>query len=314
MVSFQDLFERATQNGVPDIQLIDGKQIPEIEPHCRGLKAIWSPHTGIVDYSQVAYHYGQDFQLAGGKIQFNFQAAHFHSSSTDSVYPITIESQSGQLIKTKYILTCAGLYSDKLAELTGCPRVPKIVPFRGEYLILAEEKCHMIKGNIYPVPDPRFPFLGVHFTPKLDGSVLLGPNAVLAFKREGYSWSDISLTDLIDTVRYPGFLRMASKYLAFGIQETMKSAFISLQLKALQRYIPEITAADIRRGPAGVRAQALNLDGSLVEDFIFHLGAGPGALAKHVLHCRNAPSPGATSSLPIGKMIADKIEQQFQIK
>lgn len=302
------------KNNCPDIKLIDGEQIPEIEPYCQGIKALWSPQTGIVDWGLVTQYYGTDFKNGGGDIYLDFNAKKFKESKNDTEYPITIVGDnSNQIIQTKYVLTCGGLQSDKLAELTGCPKVPKIIPFRGEYLLLSPLKTHMIKGNIYPVPDPRFPFLGVHFTPRMDGSVWLGPNAVLAFKREGYKWSHINVLELFESLRYSGFLRMASKYLRFGLSEMMKSMFINLQVKDLQRFIPDITEFDVSRGPAGVRAQALDELGNLVDDFVFHYGEGTGPIAKQVLHCRNAPSPGATSSLAIAKMIADKIEAEFKI-
>lgn len=169
--------------------MIDGDKIQEIEPYCQGVKALWSPETGIVDWGLVTQYYGQDFKQAGGDVFVNFEAKKFKETKDDSNYPVTIlGKKENQKISTKYVLTCGGLQSDKLAELTGCPRDPRIIPFRGEYLLLDKEKCHMVKGNIYPVPDPRFPFLGVHFTPRMDGSVWLGPNAVLAFKREGYKY------------------------------------------------------------------------------------------------------------------------------
>ncbi|EDW04081.1 L-2-hydroxyglutarate dehydrogenase, mitochondrial [Drosophila grimshawi] len=311
-----DLHERGMKNNVPDLRLIEGDQIKEVEPFCRGVKALHSPHTGIVDWGLVTQHYGEDFKRAGGDIYLDFQVKKFTESASDGSadYPVTIHGgKSGQKVRTRNVLTCGGLQSDTLAELTGCPRDPRIVPFRGEYLLLSKEKQHMVKGNIYPVPDPRFPFLGVHFTPRMDGSIWLGPNAVLALKREGYTWGDINLFELFDALRYPGFLKMASKYIGFGFSEMAKSAFINLQVKALQKYIPDINEYDIQRGPAGVRAQALDLSGNLVDDFVFDRGEGSGALAKQVLHCRNAPSPGATSSLAIAKMIADKIETEFSI-
>lgn len=311
-----DLYERGLANKVPGMQLIDEEKIQEIEPYCQGLKAIWSPHTGIVDWGSVTGYYGRDFEGAGGDIHLDFEAKKFSESGLAD-YPITISGRGDdgeRTVQTKYVLTCGGLQSDKLAELTGCPRAPRIVPFRGEYLLLNPEKAHMVKGNIYPVPDPRFPFLGVHFTPRMDGSIWLGPNAVLAFKREGYKWSDINLFELFDTLRYPGFLRMAAKYVGFGISEMTKSALIPLQIKELQKYIPNIGEFDVVRGPAGVRAQALDVAGNLVDDFVFHYGEGDGPIAKQVLHCRNAPSPGATSSLAIAKMIADKVAIEFHIK
>lgn len=307
-----ELYKRGLANNVPDMQLIDEDKIQEIEPYCQGIKAIWSPQTGIVDWALVTAFYGRDFQAAGGDIALGFEAKSF-SETISPTYPIAIGGNNGQSVHTKYVLTCGGLQSDKLAELTGCPRAPRIIPFRGEYLLLNKDKAHMIKGNIYPVPDPRFPFLGVHFTPRMDGSVWLGPNAVLAFKREGYKWTDINLLELFDTLRYAGFLKMASKYIAFGLGEVTKSAFIPLQIKDLQKYIPNIGEFDVSRGPAGVRAQALDMDGNLVDDFVFDHGEGSGALAKQVLHCRNAPSPGATSSLAIAKMIADKVNAEFNI-
>uniref|UniRef100_A0A8W7PG53 L-2-hydroxyglutarate dehydrogenase, mitochondrial n=1 Tax=Anopheles coluzzii TaxID=1518534 RepID=A0A8W7PG53_ANOCL len=174
-------------------------------------------------------------------------------------------------------------------------------------------QCHMVRGNIYPVPDPRFPFLGVHFTPRMDGSVWLGPNAVLAFRREGYKWSDINVPELIDALRFPGFIKMASKFVGAGMMEIARSALIPLQVRELQKFIPDIHEYDVARGPAGVRAQALDNDGNLVDDFVFDHGTGESVLSKNILHCRNAPSPGATSSLSIAKMIADKIEHEFHI-
>ncbi|KAL1489606.1 hypothetical protein ABEB36_013554 [Hypothenemus hampei] len=310
-----ELHSRAIENNVPDIKLIKGiDEIQKIEPNCVGLQALWSPHTGIIDYSQVTKQYGLDFKEKGGEIYFNFEVTKFEKSN-DEDYPVLIHSKDGQNIKSKYVLTCGGLQSDKLAELSGCPRAPRIVPFRGEYLLLNPNKAHLIKGNIYPVPDPRFPFLGVHFTPRMDGSVWLGPNAVLAFKREGYSWSDINFSELADALFYPGFLKLAVKYMVAGTQEIIKSAIPSLQVKSLQKFIPSITSNDVVRGPAGVRAQALDIEGNLIEDFVFDMYKGneSGSIGERVLHCRNAPSPGATSSLAIAKMMADKMEKEFKL-
>nr|XP_016945307.1 L-2-hydroxyglutarate dehydrogenase, mitochondrial isoform X1 [Drosophila suzukii] len=310
----EDLEKRGIANNVPDLRMIEGDEIQEIEPYCKGLKALHSPHTGIVDWGLVTQHYGQDFTRSGGDIYLDFNVSKFTETKEGTDFPVTIHgAKPGQTVRTKNVLTCGGLQSDLLAEKTGCPKDPRILPFRGEYLLLSKEKQHMVKGNIYPVPDPRFPFLGVHFTPRMDGSIWLGPNAVLALKREGYTWGDINLFELFDALRYPGFVKMASKYVGFGLSEMSKSWFINLQVKALQKYIPDITEYDIQRGPAGVRAQAMDLQGNLVDDFVFDRGEGSGPLAKRVLHCRNAPSPGATSSLAIAKMIADKIETEFSI-
>uniref|UniRef100_A0A336LS65 L-2-hydroxyglutarate dehydrogenase, mitochondrial n=1 Tax=Culicoides sonorensis TaxID=179676 RepID=A0A336LS65_CULSO len=310
----KDLEERGIQNKVPNMQVVDAKQIREIEPYCIGLKAIWSPETGIVDWARVCRFYGKDFEEAGGHIYLNFQAQNFVETSGDADHPVTILGNNNQRITTKYVLTCGGLQSDILAKLTGCSATPKIVPFRGEYLLLNPEKSHMVKGNIYPVPDPRFPFLGVHFTPRMDGSIWLGPNAVLALKREGYKWTDINLKELFESVTYSGFLRMTGRFLLPGLNEAAKSLITPLQVKELRKYIPDILDCDVMPGPAGVRAQALTPEGELVDDFIFDQGAGESPIAKQVLHCRNAPSPGATSSLAIAKMIADRIDKDFRLE
>lgn len=296
------------------MQLIDGDKISEIEPYCYGLKALWSPHTGIVDFALVTQHYASDIQEMGGQIFMTYKVKKFSESENEPNYPVTIQAEeSDTILKAKYVLTCAGLQSDKMAEMTGCPRSPKIVPIRGEYLLLDAEKCHMVKGNIYPVPDPSLPFLGVHFTPRMDGKVWIGPNAVLAFQREGYQWYQINPLELFDALRYPGFLRLAAKHFVYGVKEFYKSTLIMLQTPHVQKFIPDIYEFDLTAGPTGVRAQALDIDGTLVDDFVFHFGEGTGAVAKRVLHCRNAPSPGATSSLAIAKMIADKIDTEFKV-
>lgn len=302
------------ENGVPDLQLIDGEKIKDIEPYCEGLKALWSPHTGIVDFALVTEHYASDIREKGGKIFLEYNVDEFSETKDNTEYPVTIaSSNSNTQLQAKYVLTCAGLQSDKVAEMTGCPRSPRIVPIRGEYLLLCKEKRFMVNGNIYPVPDPALPFLGVHFTPRMDGSVWIGPNAVLAFQREGYKWYQINPIELIDALRYPGFLRLAYKHFRYGLTEFYKSTLIMLQTPHVQKFIPDIIDFDLSVGPTGVRAQALEMDGTLVDDFVFHFGEGKGAVAKRVLHCRNAPSPGATSSLAIAKMIADKIDVEFKM-
>jgi L-2-hydroxyglutarate oxidase LhgO len=205
------------------------------------------------------------------------------------------------------VITCGGLYSDKLAKMTGGDRDPKIVPFRGDYLILKPEKSYLVKGNIYPVPDPEFPFLGVHFTPRMNGEIWLGPNAVLAFAREGYSFFDINPPELWDALTYPGFFKIATKYWQIGTGEMYRDLVRSAYVKALQRYIPELLPEDCMAGPAGVRAQAMAPDGSLVDDFVFEGAEG-------VVHVRNAPSPAATSSLAIGKYIVEDAEKRFDLE
>ncbi|KAJ8949603.1 hypothetical protein NQ318_007365 [Aromia moschata] len=311
-----DLLDRGTKNKVPDLKILKGeKEIKEVEPQCTGLEALWSPHTGIIDWAVVCKRYGQDFKEKGGDIWLNFEVNGFKESGSAD-YPVLITSKSGKSVKSKYVLTCGGLQSDMLAELSGCPKSPRIVPFRGEYLLLDPKKAKLIKTNIYPVPDPRFPFLGVHFTPRMNGDVWLGPNAVLAFKREGYKWTDINLSELLDAVCYPGFIKMALKYTTAGMYEMAKSLYTPLQVKDLQKFVPSVTTADVKSGPAGVRAQALDNDGNLLEDFYFDMNKGKKgtAVGDRVLHCRNAPSPGATSSLAIAKMMADKLETEFNLK
>lgn len=180
-----DLYERGVKNGVKDIKMLDAKEIKEVEPHCNGVQALWSPHTGIVDWGEVTNSYVRDFKECGGSTYLNFEVNKFFEAE-NSEYPVTITDSKNNTIQAKYVLTCCGLQSDTVAVLTGCPEEPKIIPFRGEYLFLVPEKSHLTKANIYPVPDPRFPFLGVHVTPRIDGRVILGPNAILAFCKEGY--------------------------------------------------------------------------------------------------------------------------------
>ncbi|XP_037043466.1 L-2-hydroxyglutarate dehydrogenase, mitochondrial-like [Bradysia coprophila] len=313
-----ELHSRGLENKVPDLVLVGREEIGKIAPGCRAVKAIWSPHTGIVDYKLVTESYAEDFTKAGGEIHLKFELNRISEKEAGaSDYPIKLIAKNAEIsdkeIHAKYVLTCGGLYSDKLAEMTGCPAAPRIIPFRGEYLLLSPEKSSTIQTNIYPVPNSKFTFLGVHFTPRMDGSVWVGPNSVLALRREGYSWSEISFKELFEYVRYPGFLRFASKYWLFGLKEMFRSSRISFQLDHIQRFYPDINVNDLIAGPAGVRAQAIHEDGSLVDDFVFEYGKENGALSKRVLHCRNAPSPGATSSLAIAKMISDKVDMDFQI-
>ncbi|CAH2247029.1 L-2-hydroxyglutarate dehydrogenase, mitochondrial [Pararge aegeria] len=307
-----ELYERGLKNGVKDIKMLDAKEIKEMEPHCNGLQALWSPHTGIVDWGEVTNSYVSDFEKCGGKTYLNFEVNRF-TEGENSEYPVTITDSRAHTIKAKYVLTCCGLHSDTVAVLTGCPEEPKIIPFRGEYLYLVPEKSHLTKANIYPVPDPRFPFLGVHVTPRIDGRVILGPNAILAFCKEGYRWGDVNMKELTDILTFSGFRKMATKYAGFGLKEMTRSVVMPLQVMQIQKYIQEITTRDVEKGPAGVRAQAMGKDGTLIEDFVFDSKPGSGAIGSRVLHCRNAPSPGATSSLAIAKMIADKIKDEFKL-
>jgi len=298
----QDLMERGQANGVEGLELLGADEIRDREPHARGIRAISSPATGIVDWTRVANSYADDARELGADFFFEHEVNNITRRGAVNVLHTT-----GGEVQAKYVIACAGLYSDKVAQMTGGQRDPKIVPFRGDYLILKPEKAHLVRGNIYPVPDPEFPFLGVHFTPRMDGSIWLGPNAVLAFAREGYSFWNINPPELWDAVTYPGFVKLATKYWKIGAGEMHRDLVRSAYVKALQRYIPELQPEDCLPGPSGIRAQAMAPDGSLVEDFVFEGSGG-------IMHVRNAPSPAATSSLAIGKNIVDDAERRFDLR
>ncbi|CAI4222876.1 unnamed protein product [Auanema sp. JU1783] len=304
------LFERAKKNNCRDIKMIEAHEIKEYEPHCKGLKALWSPHTGIVDWGYVCKRFAEDFEKRGGSVFVKYPVESIESSG-DPKYPIRLTSNGYANVHANKLITCAGLQADRVAQLSGCDADPKIVPFRGEYLLLKREKRHLVNTNIYPVPDPRFPFLGVHFTPRMNGDIWLGPNAVLAYKREGYSYFDVSMKDLYDALSYSGMHKLVGKYLSFGMTEMYRGIWIQAQVKQLQRFIPELKLSDVTRGPAGVRAQAMDSNGNLVDDFVFD--SGKGEFSSRVMHVRNAPSPGATSSLAIAKMVASEAAKRFSI-
>ncbi|MEQ2301336.1 L-2-hydroxyglutarate dehydrogenase, mitochondrial, partial [Ameca splendens] len=314
----KSLYERGLKNNVRDLSIVDAKGIREREPYCRGIMALDSPYTGIVDWRMVALRYGKDFEEAGGAVVTEFEVsdiAMVKESPAGNLegmkYPIAIRDKKGNEVQCRYVLTCGGLYSDRLSQISGCSPEPRIVPFRGDYLVLKPDKHYLVKGNIYPVPDPRFPFLGVHFTPRMDGSVWLGPNAVLAFKREGYHLYDFNTQDFADALSFRGLQKLIFRNVTYGIGEMYRGVFLGAQIKILQKYIPELSLSDVLRGPTGVRAQALDRDGNLVDDFVFDGGVGD--LGSRVLHVRNAPSPAATSSLSIAEMVADEVESRFTL-
>jgi L-2-hydroxyglutarate oxidase LhgO len=297
-----DLFARGKQNGIDDLQMLDAAQIEAREPACRGIRAIFSPVTGIVDWGFVSEHYANDVREAGADMYLGNEVVGIERRAG-----VTRLQTNRGTIDAAAVITCGGLYSDKLARMTGGTTDPKIVPFRGDYLILRPEKSSLVRGNIYPVPDPEFPFLGVHFTPRMDGSIWLGPNAVLAFAREGYRFWDVNVAELWDAVTYPGFFKLATKYWKMGASEMYRDLVRSAYVGALQRYIPSLQPDDCLPGPSGVRAQAMAADGSLVDDFVFEGAEG-------IVHVRNAPSPAATSSLAIGNYIADDAERRFDLR
>jgi L-2-hydroxyglutarate oxidase len=253
------------------------------------------PTAGIVDYKQVAQKYAEIFTNKGGKIKFNTKVIKINSQSSE---PILITNQGD--ITTKYLINCGGLYSDHIAKLGGVDPKMKIIPFRGEYYELKPEKRYLVKHLIYPVPNPDFPFLGVHFTRLIDGNIHAGPNAVLSLKREGYKKTDFDLGEFAEIATYPGLWKLVSKYYAEGIEEIIRSFSKAAFVRSLQTLIPEVQADDIIPSPAGVRAQALKNDGKLVEDFLI-------IPAENALHVCNAPSPAATASLEIGKAICEQI-------
>jgi L-2-hydroxyglutarate oxidase LhgO len=296
-----ELYARGKANGIDGLELLDAAQIEEREPYCRGVRAIFSPVTGIVDWAVVAGHYAEDVREAGADMYLGHEV-----KSIERRNGVTKLATNKGAIQAKNVIACGGLYADKLARMTQGAQDPKIVPFRGDYLILKPGKEHLVAGNIYPVPDPEFPFLGVHFTPRMDGSIWLGPNAVLAFAREGYDFWTINPPELWDALTYPGFFKLATKYWHVGAGEMYRDLVQSAYVKALQRYIPSLTADDCLPGPSGVRAQAMRADGSMVDDFVFEGSDG-------VVHVRNAPSPAATSSLAIGNYIADDAEKRFDL-
>ncbi len=300
----EDLMQRGTANGVQGLEMIGPEQLKDLEPHCVGVKALWSPNTGIVDYSRVARAYADDIRESDGEVLPGYAVNKF----SERPARVVLETSAGE-VEAKHVVACAGLHADRVARMTGAPRDPRIVPFRGDYWVLRPDRSYLSRNLIYPVPDPSFPFLGVHFTRRLDdGSVWLGPNAVLAFAREGYRRLDFQPRDLAEALTYSGFQKLAGKFWQTGMTEMVRDFSKQAFLKSLQVYIPELEMSDLLPGPSGVRAQALGPDGALVDDFVFN------TQGNRIVHVRNAPSPGATSSLAIGRMIADTAAQTFGLE
>lgn len=292
-----DLLRRGLAHGLP-VRRLGPEQIREIEPHCPGLAGIEVRSTGITDYRAVAAAFAAVIQERGGELKPGCRVLRF-AHHPDG---ITIET-SGGAFPARFLVNCAGLQSDRIARLDGVDPQAKIVPFRGEYYELRPEKRHLVRHLIYPVPDPAFPFLGVHFTRMIDGAVHCGPNAVLALKREGYSWKDISPADLWDTLTYGGFWRLASRNLGEGLKEVRRSFSKQAFTRSLQRLIPGVREDDLVPSHAGVRAQALRPDGHMVDDFLIVHG-------ERSVHVCNAPSPAATASIPIGRAIAEQLPRR----
>ena len=293
----EELRRRGVANGIENIAVLGPEELREIEPHTRGVKALRVPSTGIIDYGAVVRAYARIVTEAGQRIETSTQVTGIAVAGREK----RVETTGGDFAG-KLIVNCAGLYADRIAKLAGGAPPMKIVPFRGEYYELTPERRSLVKSLIYPVPDPAFPFLGVHFTRRVDGSVEAGPNAVLAYMREGYTKTRIDPYDLFETLTYPGFLKLALKYWKTGLGEMVRSVSKSAFTRALQKLMPEIRESDLVPAGAGVRAQAVDRAGGLLDDFSIIRTEG-------AVHVCNAPSPGATASLMIGKAIADMAEE-----
>jgi L-2-hydroxyglutarate oxidase len=292
----EELHRRSLANSVPRAELIGPDRLGELEPNVAGVQALHSPETAVVDFARVAAAYADDVLAAGGELLFGRTVVGFVREGGAT----RVRTSRGD-VEAERVVVCGGVHADRLASLSGAPTEPRIVPFRGDYVRLKPGRRHLVRGLVYPVPDPTFPFLGVHTTVRPDGDVWLGPNAVLALAREGYRRRDVSWRDVRETLRSPGFRRLARRHWRTGAAETLRDLSLRLFVASARRLLPALEVDDVLAGPAGIRAQALAPDGTLVDDFVFHQAEG-------VVHVRNAPSPGATSSLAIAEVIANRVE------
>ncbi len=288
------IHQRGQENGVPS-EMIDTARLHELEPHAMGIQAIHVPGAGIIDYRLVCQRLAEILRSRHGHIATNSRVSRIEQSAES----VTVHANGRKWIANT-LVNCAGLHSDRVTRQSGCEPRARIVPFRGEFYVLSNEARHLCRNLIYPVPDPSFPFLGVHFTRCIDGSVECGPNAVLAFAREGYTKTTVNIRDLAESLTYPGFLRLAIKYWRVGAGEMWRSLSKRAFVRALQRLVPEIRAEHLTTAPAGVRAQAVAPDGTMVDDFVIQR-------TGRVVNVGNAPSPAATTSLNIGAIIADQL-------
>ena len=290
-----ELLRRGHANGLTGLRELDADQIREIEPYSAGIRAIHIPSTGIADYRRVAQKYAELIQQSGGEVL----PAHGVQSIAHESNGVILETPSAT-IRARYAINCAGLHSDRIARLAGARFGLRIVPFRGEYYLVTPAKRHLVRGLIYPVADPRFPFLGVHFTRRVSGGLEAGPNAVFSFKREGYARTAFSLRDSVSTALFPGFWKMAARYWKSGLAEQYRSLSKHAFTAASQKLVPSLTEQDLEPGGSGVRAQALDNSGRLLDDFYF-------VYRDRILHVCNVPSPAATASLVIGREIVNKL-------
>lgn len=292
------LYQRGRDNGIR-CRLIDRSRLRELEPHAAGLRAIEVPDTGVVDFGQVCTRLAEIIEAAGCRILRGVEVTGLEETRE----AIMVKTTAGPFFP-RYVINCAGLYADRVAAMAGNILPAKIIPFRGEYFKLNPQAEKLCRSLIYPVPDPRFPFLGVHFTRKLSGEVKCGPNAVLALARQGYHKSQVNLRDLTESLTFPGFARIAAKYWRMGAWELWRSVSKGAFVRALQRLVPEISAGDLAPAPSGVRAQAVTPNGRILDDFAF-------MDSPRMVHVINAPSPGATASLSIGRIVAERLAKRF---
>ena len=302
----EELHRRGIANGLKDLQIIGPERLKELEPHATGIQGLHVPETGIIDYKKVAAAYAEKIRDAGGDIRLSQRVV----GILDRPEEIVLQTSGGDY-RTKHLINCCGLQSDIVAQMMGggnnSEEEHRIIPFRGEYYKIAPERQFLVRNLIYPVPDPTFPFLGVHFTRMARGGVEAGPNAVFAYAREGYRHTDINLSDLWRTISFKGFWAITGKYWQTGFGELYRSLSKSAFVRALQKLLPEIRESDLVPGGAGVRAQAVSASGALVDDFVIKQ-------TRKAIHVLNAPSPGATASLAIGQQICEMAEKNFELQ
>ncbi|SDC13303.1 L-2-hydroxyglutarate oxidase LhgO [Massilia sp. PDC64] len=288
------IHKKAVANGVPGVRLVGKEELREIEPNCIGIRALHSPHTAIVSYGEVARHIAREIEARGGSIRLNAPVRRLIERGSS----VHVELDSGEVDAREfdYAIACSGLQSDRLAQQSGDAATPRIVPFFGQYYVIDEAFKNHVKGLIYPVPDPRFPFLGVHFTKRIDGQMTIGPNAFISLGRENYDGKRLNLRDVADFLAYPGFWKFASKNLRATLRELKTVASESVFVREAARYVPSLADVAVTPAVRGIRAQAMQRDGALVDDFVIRRQG-------NVTHIRNAPSPGATSSLAIAEYI-----------
>ena len=296
-----ELKTRGEANGLRGLEEVGPERIREIEPHAAGIRALHVAETGIVDFRRVALALGDEIRARGGRIMLDHSVTAIDRHGNDLV----IETSRGPLLAGN-LIACAGLQSDRLARMTGAPELMRVVPFRGDYCALKPRARHLIRGLVYPVPDPAFPFLGVHFTRRIDGEVWAGPNAVLTFARERYGRFDLNPRDAVAAVAYPGFRRLTRRYWRTGLAEMRRDWSKRAFVQACRRLVPELEPDDVEWGPSGIRAQTVLPSGDLADDFSVQG-------SQHILHVRNAPSPAATASLAIGRVLAERAAERFEL-